>query len=96
MVVNVANDVEMWVAFGEVVVFVVVEGVEEAGHKGVRDRGRYTNARPFWSGILKTFTWLFHVAFGRSLAWWEIFGDGLLGEIGSTPEESLLDRGKQG
>ncbi len=96
MVVDVVDDVEMRVGFGEVVVFIVVEGVEEAGYHRVRDRGWDTNARLFRGGILRAFMWLLHVAFGRSWAWWEIFGDGLLGEMGSTAEESLLDRGKQG
>jgi hypothetical protein len=96
MVINIVDNVEMGVAIGEVIVFVVVEGFKEARHHGVRDRGRDTNARPFWSGTLKPFTWSFHVAFGRSWAWWKIFGEGLLGEMGSTAEETLLDRGKQG
>jgi len=96
MVVNVINDVEMRVAVGEVVIFVMVKGFVKAGHHRASDRGRDTNARLFWSGTAKPFTWLFHLAFGRSWAWWEIFGDGLLGEMGSTVEESLLDCGKQG
>ena len=86
----------MRVAFGEIVVFVVVEGVDEAGHHGVRDRGRDTNARLFRGGTLKAFRWLFHVAFACNWAWWEIFGDNLLGEMGSTVEEFLSDCGKQG
>jgi hypothetical protein len=96
MVVDVVDDVEIRFVIREVVLFVVVEGFEEAGHHGVRDRGRDTNARPFRSGTLKPFTWLFHVAFGRSWAWWEKFGDGLLGEMGRTAEESLSYHGKQG
>jgi hypothetical protein len=96
MVGNVVNDVEVRVAIGEVVLFIVVEGVEEAGHHGVRDRGRDTNARLFWSGTSKPFMGLLHVAFGCSWAWWEIFGDGLLGEMGSTVEESTSDCGKKG
>ncbi len=96
MVVNVMDDVELRVAVGEVVLFVVVKSFEEAGNYGVRDRGRDTNARPFWCGTSNPFTWLSHVAFGCSWAWWEIFGDSLLGEMGSTTEESLSDRGKQG
>jgi hypothetical protein len=67
MVIDVIDDVEMRVANGEVVVIVVVKGFEEAGHHGVRDRGRDTDARPFWSGTSKPFTWLFHVAFGAGL-----------------------------
>jgi hypothetical protein len=65
MVVDVVDDVEMRVAVREVVIFVVVKVVEEAEHYGVIDRGRDTNARPFWSGTSKPFTWLFYVAFGR-------------------------------
>jgi hypothetical protein len=95
MVVNVIDDVEMRLAAREHIVFLVVEGVEEAGHHRVRDRGWGTNARPFWSGTSKPFMWLFHVAFGCSWTWWETFGDGLLGEMGSIAEESLLDCSKQ-
>ncbi len=96
MVVNLIDGVEMSVAIGEVIVFVMVVGFEEAGHHGVRDRGQDTNARPFQSGTSKHFTWSFHVAFGCSWAWWEIFGDGLLGEMGRTAQKSSLDCGKQG
>jgi hypothetical protein len=66
MVVDIVNDVEMRVAIGKVIVFIVVKGVEEAGYQGVRDRGRDTNTRPFRSCTLKSFMWSFHVAFGRS------------------------------
>jgi hypothetical protein len=96
MVVDIVDDVEVRVAVSKVIVFVMVEGVGEARHHGVRDRGWDTNARLFWSGTSKPFTGLLHVAFGCSWARWEIFGDSLLGEMGSTAEESLSDRGKQG
>jgi hypothetical protein len=95
MVINVVNDVELRVADKEVVIFIVVKGVEETGHHGVRDRGRDTNARLFWSGTLKPFTFVL-CGLGCSWARWEIFGDGLIGEMGSTADESWLDCGKQG
>ncbi len=66
MVFDVVDDVEVWVAIGKVVVFIMAEGVEEAGPHGVRERGRDTNGRLFRSGTSKPFTESLHVAFEHS------------------------------
>jgi hypothetical protein len=94
MVINVIDEVEKWVDVGVLIIIVRV-GHVKAGHYGVRDGSRDTNAGLFWTRAATALSGLFHMAFQSSRAWRKVFGYGFLCEMWCTTEEASADSCKQ-
>ncbi len=64
LIIVVVNDVMVLLGrMGNIVIGVGIMGFDKAGHAGVRDGGRDTDARLFWSGRTNSLARTFHVAF---------------------------------